>query len=97
MICSSCGLECNAVQVDFGIGPYEFQGQRRNHHDWQAVSPCCESPLVEGGNLKLKTAICRARKQYGNIAIGELHKATVVLCWRKHGPRWYRTIRRKIA
>ena len=41
-ICADCKEECKVVLEDFGIGPYEYWGAKGTHHDYQAVSDCCE-------------------------------------------------------
>ena len=45
--CSDCKAECRGVLRDFGIGAYEFWGDRGVHKDVHIVSPCCESEVVE--------------------------------------------------
>lgn len=45
--CSECNKECDAVEMDFGIGPYEFWGFMGSHHNWQWVSQCCEGDLLD--------------------------------------------------
>lgn len=44
-ICMSCGDECREARVDFGIGPYEYWGDRGVHHDYANVSDCCEAEV----------------------------------------------------
>ena len=46
-VCTDCLKACNTHFVDFGIGPYEFWGQK--HHDKcvQEVSECCDAPFTE--------------------------------------------------
>lgn len=46
-ICSCCLENCEVIRVDYGIGPYEFWGHRRVHHDWGAGSACCKEPLID--------------------------------------------------
>ena len=46
-VCNSCGEECTAVTVDFGIGPYECWGARGNDVQLEEVSPCCEDDVVD--------------------------------------------------
>lgn len=46
-ICTECNEPCHVVVVDFGIGPYEFWGQKCNHVDKHEVSDCCEAEVVE--------------------------------------------------
>ena len=45
--CSDCKKECTGILRDFGIGAYEFWGDRGVHKDVQIVSPCCEAEVVE--------------------------------------------------
>ena len=45
--CSSCHRKCNVIIVDEGIGPYEFWGDSGVHHDYRAVSSCCEADAWE--------------------------------------------------
>ncbi len=45
--CTECGEPCNASWEDFGIGSYEFWGQKCTQTDWQFVSDCCEAPVEE--------------------------------------------------
>lgn len=45
--CSDCAKECIGTPRDFGIGPYEFWGERGVHKDVHIVSPCCEAEVVE--------------------------------------------------
>ena len=40
--CVACKQECHVIKVDFGIGAYEFWGERGVHRDVQEVSSCCE-------------------------------------------------------
>lgn len=46
MICAECKQQCNAIEVDFGIGPYEFWGQRGVHINKAWVSSCCEAEML---------------------------------------------------
>lgn len=51
-ICSECGEPCNLREVDNGIGPYEFWGQRGTHHDYAIETDCCGADgLDEFGNI----------------------------------------------
>lgn len=45
--CDACGRECHGVRVDEGIGPYEFWGQRGNHHDYVFKSHCCTEEILD--------------------------------------------------
>jgi len=98
-ICSRCGNGCTATWVDFGIGPYEFWGSRGNHHDYQVVSPCCEALMEEGGETVVRKSVHVARKDHGDgkIKAGERYELTVLRHWRKDGPWWITTEKRKLA
>jgi len=59
MYCTECGELCNAKDVDFGIGAYEYWGQRCVDRNIQTVSDCCEAeirdyPLEEDDEEKNK-------------------------------------------
>jgi len=46
--CSLCNQPvevCDLIELDMGIGPYEFWGYRGVHHDRAIVTSCCESPI----------------------------------------------------
>ena len=45
--CDECGQECYGVLRDDGIGSYEYWGSRGTHHDWVAVSNCCEAKILD--------------------------------------------------
>jgi len=98
-ICEDCGHFCIAVVRDFGIGPYEYWGARGNHHDYQQVSPCCEVSIVEGDTKVIRTATHTARRDHrdGKIKAGEKYHITVTKHWRKGGPWWITTTKRKVA
>ena len=49
--CGSCKEECTAIEVDFGIGAYEFWGARGYDSRVEIVSDCCESPMYEDEDL----------------------------------------------
>lgn len=46
-ICSACGEVAAGTFADFGIGVYEYWGQRGVDRDVQWVSCCCEATLLE--------------------------------------------------
>lgn len=98
-ICSDCGRACTATMVDFGIGPYEFWGDRGVHHDYHAASPCCEAEVVEGGEKVVRKSIHTARRDHkdGKIKAGEMYALTVFRTWRKDGPHWIHTKKIKIV
>lgn len=45
-LCAACGQPAELIEVDFGIGPYEFWGATGVHVDIQTVTECCESNTV---------------------------------------------------
>lgn len=47
MWCPACGQECSVVEVDFGIGPYEYWGAPGVDRDIRLVSKCCEQEPSE--------------------------------------------------
>lgn len=98
-ICEDCGEVCTAVMRDFGIGSYEFWGARGVHTDYQPVSPCCEAPIVEGDAKVIRTAVHTARRDHkdGKIKAGDKYRITVTRHWRKDGPHWITTNKRKVA
>lgn len=46
-ICDACGEPCNGKWHDFGIGPYEFWGQKCNDKQPAWVSDCCEVGMID--------------------------------------------------
>ena len=50
--CSECNKKADFKLEDFGIGSYEFCGDRGTHHDWQWVSVCCEAQ--DDGDLEIE-------------------------------------------
>lgn len=44
-VCTGCGEGCTVVEVDFGVGHYEYWGAPGFHRDVQRVSNCCEAPI----------------------------------------------------
>lgn len=98
-ICEECGRECTAVIRDFGIGPYEFWGHCSTHHDYHAVSPCCEADVVDGGEKIVRKSVHVARKDHGDgkIKKGETYSLIVRRHWRKDGPHWITCEKRKLA
>lgn len=47
LLCSACGEVAEGTSVDFGIGAYEYWGQRGVDRNVQWVSRCCEATLLE--------------------------------------------------
>jgi hypothetical protein len=102
-LCNECGAPVSTdengqlPQVDLGIGPYEFWGDRGVHHDWQTVSPCCHAKIVEGGEslVSRKAHLARiehsASSAYGPTIIrpGDWYECFVWRRWRSGGPSWY--------
>lgn len=43
--CGACGQEDSGHVQDFGIGPYEFWGQKGVDTRLEWVSTCCDAPL----------------------------------------------------
>ena len=90
-ICDCCGEPCTATEQDFGIGPYEFWGDRGVHHDWRYVSPCCSAEVVPGGGTTIRRSTHVARRDHkdGKVKAGQKYKITVTHCWRDNGPSWF--------
>jgi len=90
-ICSDCGIECESVTEDHGIGPYEYWGAREVDVQLVEVSPCCGAEVVEGGNTLVRITERIARKDHkdGKIKVGDHYKEVITRCWRHHGPSWY--------
>lgn len=40
--CTACGEECDSINVDFGIGPYEYWGSVGIDVQIAEFSACCE-------------------------------------------------------
>lgn len=47
MFCSDCGKECTVIEVDFGIGAYEYWGAPGVDIQIADVSDCCEADTQE--------------------------------------------------
>ena len=45
-VCLACGDVCKVVQIDVGIGQYEFWGYRSVDVQIVNVSDCCESTFA---------------------------------------------------
>lgn len=43
--CTECKKQCKGIVVDFGIGSYEYWGQRCVDTNKQLVSECCEAEV----------------------------------------------------
>lgn len=58
-LCNNCDQPCDAVEVDFGIGPYEYWGSRGNDVRKEVVSSCCNATYrnLNEKNPKCKTFI----------------------------------------
>lgn len=98
-ICSECGNACRATMVDFGIGPYEYWGSKCVHVDLRPASPCCEAEVVEGGETVVRREVHVARRDHkdGKIKAGDKYCLTVLRHWRKDGPHWITTSKRKLV
>lgn len=90
-ICDDCGLECESVTEDQGIGAYEYWGARGNDVQEVEVSPCCGAEVVEGGNTLVRITDRIARKDHkdGRIKTGDRYREVITRCYRRHGPSWY--------
>jgi hypothetical protein len=90
-ICSDCGIQCESVTEDQGIGPYEYWGSREVDVQLVEVSPCCGAEVVEGGNTLVRITPRIARKDHkdGVIKAGDHYKEVITRCWRHQGPSWY--------
>jgi len=47
MFCTDCGQECEVIEFDDGIGPYEYWGQIGNQVCMVEASDCCLAAVVE--------------------------------------------------
>lgn len=52
--CSDCGKPANGTWVDFGIGSYEFHGQKGVDIREAYVSACCEADLVDENGKEIE-------------------------------------------
>lgn len=52
LFCGACGKECGYVEIDCGIGAYEFWGARETHTVLERVSDCCEDDIYEDEDLQ---------------------------------------------
>lgn len=97
-ICDECGEECTAIVTDMGIGSYEYWGAKGVHHDWAVVSPCCEAEVVEGGQKMIRKVTHVAKKVHNNgqIQPGDTYVLRVYRHWRRGGPNWITTTKRKV-
>ena len=98
-ICSECGNACEVTMIDFGIGAYEFWGSREVHTDFRPASPCCEAEVVEGEVKVVRNAVHVARRDHkdGKIKAGDKYSLTVLRHWRKDGPHWITTSKKKLT
>jgi hypothetical protein len=44
--CVACGQECTVIEVDYGIGTYEYWGSICVDKDVKEVSSCCEEDFT---------------------------------------------------
>ena len=52
MYCSECRRPCREVERNFGIGSYEFWGQKGSQDNWQWVSECCDGDVLTEEQLE---------------------------------------------
>lgn len=45
--CKQCGEECNVIELDVGIGRYEYWGTTGVDKRMVYCSDCCESDIVD--------------------------------------------------
>jgi hypothetical protein len=91
-ICGHCGENCNVVEIDEGIGPYEYWGAKSVHHDFVKVSDCCHEDFHEGGCKLIKIEKHKAIKDHNKlIKKGDSYKIYVYRHWKKNGPSWITT------
>lgn len=45
-LCDGCGQPAEEVEVDYGIGAYEYWGSRGFHRDVRTVTRCCEAAAI---------------------------------------------------
>ena len=81
LICSSCGEECESVDVDFGIGAYDFGSQRTFHTDIHTVSSCCLEGLLEGAVAFQRFSVHTAHRDHGHIRKGQRYRKRVMKSW----------------
>lgn len=41
-VCKCCEKPCELIEIDCGIGAYEYWGAKGVHTDFQLFSECCE-------------------------------------------------------
>jgi hypothetical protein len=44
-ICPHCGMPCETISEDVGIGAYEYEGQKGHHTQTIELSACCRVEL----------------------------------------------------
>lgn len=45
--CECCSQECEGIEVDNGVGRYEFWGFKGTHHQIDIESLCCNSRVLD--------------------------------------------------
>lgn len=45
--CNACGEECRVLELDFGIGAYEYWGFKGVDKQLHRVSACCEADFTD--------------------------------------------------
>lgn len=63
--CEECGAQCTSVTHDFGIGLYEYWGQRCRDVNKQEVSPCCEADVIDALEYESQQAALPPHKRHG--------------------------------
>lgn len=91
VICADCGRECRVIEVDEGIGSYEYWGFKGVHHDYRPGSHCCGVEVVNGGCKIVRQSVHTARKNHrdGTVKTGDVYRVTVYHSWRRDGPGWF--------
>ena len=55
MYCGGCGEPCDMIEVDKGIGPYEYWGTPGRDVNKCWVSDCCEETVYENRDLTIES------------------------------------------
>jgi hypothetical protein len=106
MICVACGCECHEIEIDEGIGRYEYWGMTEVHHDYRKVSACCHEGTEEGGCSHVRATVHTSRKEHKGhdargrevtVNKGDQYRLDVYRSWRQDGPGWIWTTKTIIA
>lgn len=87
-ICNDCGLECDSVTRDEGVGFYEYCGSKGCHHNYVEASSCCDATVIKGSNTVISTQDHIARKDHGKIKKGDKYRLFVIRCWKPYSSTW---------